>query len=148
MAERAARREELDLLKEKLEEHPVRQAAAAECICPDRPCKRHRTSPLPREHHRGTSLEAIFEGADTTCKHTAVALDYLQCTTQDSQYQVTSTKDDTVVCCSAAWLDKCGYGLEDVIGRNFRHLQGPKTDACVVRRIAAAVARGDPAKAR
>ena len=143
MAERPALREELDLLKEKLEANQ-RQAAAAACVCPDRPCKRHRTSPLPREHHRGTSLEAIFEGCDTTCKHTSVALDYLRCTTQDSQYQVTSTKDDTVVCCSAAWLDKCGYGLEDVIGRNFRHLQGPKTDACVVRRIAAAVARGEP----
>ena len=144
MAERAALREELDLLKEKLEANQ-RPAAAAECVCPDRPCKRHKNlSPLPREHHRGTSLEAIFEGADTNCKHTAVALDYLRCTTEASQYQVTSTKDDTVVCCSVAWLDKCGYGLEDVIGRNFRHLQGPKTDACVVRRLAAAVARGEP----
>ena len=142
MAERPALREELDLLKEKLAEQ--RSVLDAPCVCPDRPCKRHRTSPLPREHHRGTSLEAIFEGTDTTCKHTSVALDYLRCTTQDSQYQVTSTKDDTVVSCSAAWLDKCGYGLEDVIGRNFRHLQGPKTDACVVRRLAAAVARGEP----
>ena len=144
MAERpAGLRAELDLLKEKLEANQ-RPAAAAPCVCPGRPCKRHRTSPLPREHHRGASLEAIFEGADTTCKHTSVALDYLRCTTEASQYQVTSTEDDTVVCCSAAWLDACGYGLEDVLGRNFRHLQGPKTDACVVRRIAAAVARGEP----
>ena len=60
MAERpAGLRAELDLLKEKLDEH-------AECVCPGRPCKRHKTSPLPREHHRGTSLEAIFEGCDTT----------------------------------------------------------------------------------
>jgi len=143
MAERpAGRRAELDLLKDKLAEQ--RSVLDAPCVCPDRPCKRHRTSPLPREHHRGASLEAIFEGTDTTCKHTAVALDYLRCTTEASQYQVTSTKDDTVVSCSAAWLDTCGYGLEDVIGRNFRHLQGPKTDACVVRRLAAAVARGEP----
>ena len=145
MAERpAGLRAELDLLKEKLGEPNQRPAAAAECVCPGRPCKRHKTSPLPREHHRGASLEAIFEGTDTTCKHTSVALDYLRCTTEASQYQVTSTEDDTVVSCSAAWLDRCGYGLEDVLGRNFRHLQGPKTDACVVRRIAAAVARGEP----
>ena len=148
MAERpAGRRAELDLLKEKLaEQRSVLDSLseANECVCPGRPCKRHRTSPLPREHHRGASLEAIFEGCDTTCKHTSVALDYLRCTTEASQYQVTSTKDDTVVSCSAAWLDTCGYGLEDVIGRNFRHLQGPKTDACVVRRLAAAVARGEP----
>ena len=117
MAERAAGlRAELDLLKEKLEEHESQAAAArTPCVCPGRPCKRHKTSPLPREHHRGASLEAIFEGADTTCKHTSVALDYLRCTTEASQYQVTSTKDDTVVSCSAAWLDTCGYGLEDVI---------------------------------
>ena len=133
MAERpAGLRAELDILKEKLEANQ-RPAAAAECVCPGRPCKRHKTSPLPREHHRGASLEAIFEGADTTCKHTSVALDYLRCTTEASQYQVTSTEDDTVVSCSAAWLDACGYGLEDVLGRNFRHLQGPRTDACVVR---------------
>ena len=148
MAERpAGLRAELDVLKEKLaEQRSVLDSLseANECVCPGRPCKRHRTSPLPREHHRGASLEAIFEGCDTTCKHTSVALDYLRCTTEASQYQVTSTKDDTVVSCSAAWLDTCGYGLEDVIGRNFRHLQGPKTDACVVRRLAAAVARGEP----
>ena len=61
MAERpAGLRAELDLLKEKLEANQ-RPAAAAECVCPGRPCKRHRTSPLPREHHRGASLEAIFD---------------------------------------------------------------------------------------
>ena len=62
MAERpAGLRAELDLLKEKLEEQRSVEAAATECVCPGRPCKRHRTSPLPREHHRGASLEAIFD---------------------------------------------------------------------------------------
>jgi hypothetical protein len=64
------------------------------------------------------------------CAHTAVALDYLRCTTATSAYQVTSASDDTVVACSAAWLTTSGYALDDVLGRGFRHPQGPRTDAC------------------
>ena len=109
--------------------------------------KRLRTAPLPRAHHRGAALATIFEEADATCAHTAVALDYLRCTTATSAYQVTSASDDTVVACSAAWLTTSGYALDDVLGRGFRHLQGPRTDACAVRRVAASMAQGEPCEA-
>jgi len=76
-----------------------------------------------------------------------VALDYLRCTTATSAYQVTSASNDTVVACSAAWLTTSGYALDDVLGRGFRHLQGPRTDACAVRRVAASMAQGEPCEA-
>ena len=63
----------------------------------------------------------------------------MRCTTEASQYQVTSTEDDTVVSCSAAWLDACGYGIEDVIGRNCRHLQGPKTEGATVYKMVTSI---------
>ena len=51
MAERpAGLRAELDVLKEKLaEQRSVLDSLseANECVCPGRPCQRHRASPLP-----------------------------------------------------------------------------------------------------
>ena len=76
--------------------------------------------------------------------HTRVALDYLRCTTEACQYQIYDNQKDAVAACSAAWLETCGYGEEDVLGRNFRHLQGPRTDHNEIRRIAASMAAGEP----
>ena len=106
--------------------------------------RRRRTAPLARAHHRGETLEKLFEGADAACPHTRVALDYLRCTTEACQYQIYDNQKDAVAACSAAWLETCGYGEEDVVGRNFRHLQGPRTDPNEIRRVAASMAAGEP----
>jgi PAS domain-containing protein len=106
--------------------------------------RRRRPAPLARAHHRGETLEKLFEGADAACSHTRVALDYLRCTTEACQYQIYGIDTDSVMACSAAWLETCGYGEEDVVGRNFRHLQGPRTDPNEIRRVAASMAAGEP----
>ena len=106
--------------------------------------RRRRAAPLARAHHRGETLERLFEGADAACSHTRVALDYLRCTTEACQYQIYDNQKDAVAACSAAWLETCGYGEGDVLGRNFRHLQGPRTDHNEIRRVAASMAAGEP----
>ena len=142
-------RAELDVLQQKLaEQKSVLDAPKnGRDFVPEaspRARRRRRTAPLARAHHRGETLERLFEGADATCSHTRVALDYLRCTTEACQYQIYGIDTDAVAACSAAWLDTCGYGEEDVLGRNFRHLQGPRTDHREVRRVAASMAAGEP----
>ena len=137
-------RAELDVLPQKLEAQNAKSGRDVVLEASPRARRRRRTAPLARAHHRGETLERLFEGADATCAHTRVALDYLRCTTEACQYQIYGIDTDSVIACSATWLETCGYGEEDVVGRNFRHLQGPRTDHNEIRRIAASMAAGEP----
>ena len=137
-------RAELDVLPQKLEAQNAKSGRDVVLEASPRARRRRRTAPLARAHHRGETLERLFEGADATCAHTRVALDYLRCTTEACQYQIYGIDTDSVIACSATWLETCGYGEEDVVGQNFRHLQGPRTDHNEIRRIAASMAAGEP----
>lgn len=49
-------------------------------------------------------------------------------------------RDQPIVMANQAFLDLCGFSADEVIGRNCRFMQGPGTDAAVIRRIGEAVA--------
>ena len=72
-----------------------------------------------------------------------VFVDYLQRTTPESQYLVGDAHDAdcAIVACSGAWLERCGYGEDEVIGRGCRHLQGPETCARAVAAMGEAMGR-------
>ena len=72
-----------------------------------------------------------------------VFVDYLQRTTPESQYLVGDAHDAdcAIVACSGAWLERCGYGEAEVIGRGCRHLQGPETCARAVAAMGEAMGR-------
>lgn len=40
--------------------------------------------------------------------------------------------DNPIIFANRAFLEMTGYGLEEIIGRNCRFLQGPETDASIV----------------
>jgi len=52
--------------------------------------------------------------------------------------------DNPIVFCNEAFQKLTGYDREEIIGRNCRFLQGPKTDRDSVRRIHEAIAAGKP----
>lgn len=72
-----------------------------------------------------------------------VFVDYLQRTTSESQYLVGDADDAdcAIVACSDAWLRRCGYGKQDVLGRGCRHLQGPETNPHALVDMAQSMAR-------
>lgn len=53
--------------------------------------------------------------------------------------------DDPLVWANPAFTAVTGYAFDDVVGRNCRFLQGPDTDPAAVRRISAALRRGEAA---
>nr|AML76900.1 putative LOV domain-containing protein [Ettlia oleoabundans] len=53
-----------------------------------------------------------------------------------------SVKDCPVVYCNTAFLRITGYSRKEVIGRNCRFLQGPRTDPATVQRLATALHEG------
>ncbi len=50
--------------------------------------------------------------------------------------------DDPIVLANQAFLDLTGYAADEVIGRNCRFLQGPKTDPAAIQKIRDALAAG------
>jgi PAS domain S-box-containing protein len=50
--------------------------------------------------------------------------------------------DNPIVFASAAFLETTGYTMDQVLGRNCRFLQGPKTDRCKVDTIRQGIAEG------
>ena len=99
-------------------------------------------SPATTKDHVGLPIPDILanisqEGANR------VFVDYLQRTTPESQYLVGDAHDAdcAIVACSGAWLERCGYGEDEVIGRGCRHLQGPETCARAVAAMGEAMGR-------
>ncbi len=58
-------RAELDVLQQKLAEQTSGRDVVLEAS--PRARRRRRTAPLARAHHRGETLERLFEGADAAC---------------------------------------------------------------------------------
>ena len=56
-----------------------------------------------------------------------------------------SAPDNPIVWANDAFLALSGYGLEEVVGRNCRMMQGPDTDRSEVARLRAAIAAGEAA---
>ena len=59
-----------------------------------------------------------------------------------------SLPDSPIVFASDGFLDFTGYTREEILGRNCRFLQGPRTDARAVREIREAVDQGDECTVR
>ena len=58
---------------------------------------------------------------------------------------ITDTRlpDNPIVYVNQAFLSLTGYGLDEVLGRNCRFLQGPETDPASIRALSEAIHRGD-----
>ena len=92
--------------------------------------------------HVGLPIADILANISQTGAN-RVFVDYLQRTTPESQYLVGDAHDAdcAIVACSGAWLERCGYGEDEVIGRGCRHLQGPETCARAVAAMGEAMGR-------
>ena len=92
--------------------------------------------------HVGLPIADILANISQTGAN-RVFVDYLQRTTPESQYLVGDAHDAdcAIVACSGAWLERCGYGEAEVIGRGCRHLQGPETCARAVAAMGEAMGR-------
>mgnify|MGYP002737695570 CR=1 FL=1 len=53
-------------------------------------------------------------------------------------------EDSPIVYANKAFEDMCGYGQEDIIGRNCRFLQGKDRDQPELDRLRAAIKKGEP----
>lgn len=49
--------------------------------------------------------------------------------------------DNPIIFANRAFLEMTGYGLEEIIGRNCRFLQGPETDASIVETLRDSIAQ-------
>lgn len=100
-------------------------------------------APLEGLHH-GTSLEQIASECDPTLGANGIVLDYLFLGSPSRQYLVCdmAAPDFAIIACSQAWLDRCGYTSDDLIGRNCRMLQGPETCSRAIDEMARAVEAG------
>ena len=80
-------------------------------------------SPAPTKDHVGLPIPDILANISQEGAH-RVFVAYLQRTTPESQYLVGDAHDAdcAIVACSGAWLERCGYGEDEVIGRGCRHL--------------------------
>ena len=93
--------------------------------------------------HKDSVMFAVYPHRRYLPAKVRVFVDYLQRTTPESQYLVGDAHDAdcAIVACSGAWLERCGYGEDEVIGRGCRHLQGPETCARAVAAMGEAMGR-------
>mmetsp|Transcript_509 Transcript_509/g.1473 ORF Transcript_509/g.1473 Transcript_509/m.1473 type:complete len:269 (-) Transcript_509:54-860(-) len=101
-------------------------------------------SRTPRPIHHGLSVSLILSEIDPKRGCNAVFVDYLRRATRRSQYLVGDMHcpDVQIVACSEAWCQRCGFGAEGVLGRDCRHIQGPKTDIRAIGALSRAIAGG------
>ncbi|MHB9881149.1 PAS domain-containing protein [Pacificimonas sp. ICDLI1SI03] len=86
----------------------------------------HLTEALQYEHGRGDPFAAAVRGTRMPMVITDPSQD-----------------DNPIVFCNVAFQELSGYDREEIIGRNCRFLQGPKTDRESVAQVREAIAKGD-----
>jgi PAS domain S-box-containing protein len=103
----------------------------------DRPVDAHQASYAPQ---RSAKPYERFEGASGLLFEQAMAQTRMAiCLTDPNQ------PDDPIIFCNAAFENLTGYTSKEIIGRNCRFLQGPKSDQTQVARMRTAIAEEDVA---
>ena len=106
---------------------------------------KNETMPQSAWTHHGAPLDEVKREVELTAGVNAVFLDFLDAAAPDAQYLVCDAThaDASIVACSQAWLNVCGYRPEHVLGRpNCRFLQGPDTDYRSIAEMASSINAG------